>query len=389
MRCFIVGLDPGEVARLARLSAALGFPAAVRPDLDAVRAEPALREAGRALVLVAGAALARDAGRFAADHAGHAFVVAVSDVIAPEEYKALIRSGAGEWVQWVSCDAELADLVKGFAAPAHDGRGARIVCFLPSKGGVGNTALLAEVAVVLAGRRPGTRRPAVRVAVLDLNFQGGTLADALDVEPRFDLGEIAGRPERLDAQLVEVFTSRYADRLDVFAPPPRARAVEEIAPNLIFTFIDAISARYDTVLIDLPPIALGWTETLLQGSDAIVVTGIATVPGLRRLRSRLTDLEALELAADHRLAVINQVGTDLMGRFARRGEIERALGARDSLLVRRDAAGLEAAADAGRPLMETAPDSRVGRDIRRLAEWVEAVAVRPAGTAPGTRETAA
>lgn len=389
MRCFIVGLDPGEVARLARLSAALGFPALVRPDLEAVRADPGLRDPGRALVLVAGAALARAAGNLATDLAERAFIVAVTDTIAPEEYKALVRSGAGEWIQWDHCETELADLVKAVAAPAHDDRGARIVSFLPSKGGVGNTALLAEVAVVLAGRRAASRGGAPRVAILDLNFHGGTLADALDVEPRFDLGEIAGRPERLDAQLVEVFTSRYADRLDVFAPPPRARALEEIAPNLIFTFIDAISARYDTILVDLPPITLGWTETLLQGSDAIVVTGIATVPGLRRLRGQLMQLEELDNATKRRLAVINQVGTDLMGRFARRGEIERALGPRESLLVRRDAASLDAAADAGRPLMETAPDSRVGRDIRRLAEWVAAVAARPAQAVHGVRETAA
>ncbi len=39
MRSFIVGLDPGEVARLARLSAAIGFPVGVLPGLDALRLE--------------------------------------------------------------------------------------------------------------------------------------------------------------------------------------------------------------------------------------------------------------------------------------------------------------------------------------------------------------
>ena len=60
-------------------------------------------------------------------------------------------------------------------------RTARVLSFLPSKGGVGNTMLVVETAVCLAARlkRGG------RVAILDLNLQGGTVADALDIEPRF------------------------------------------------------------------------------------------------------------------------------------------------------------------------------------------------------------
>ncbi|TXM99879.1 hypothetical protein FV242_23985 [Methylobacterium sp. WL64] len=389
MRCFIVGTDPSEVARLVRLSTDLGFPATVRSELDALRAEPSLRDTGRVLILVAGAGLAQDAGRLAADLAEHVFVVVVADAISAGDYKALVRTGSGEWVQWGSSGSELAELAKRFATPAHDARGAHIICFLPSKGGVGNTALLAEVAVHLASRRPAGRRSSPRIAALDLNLQGGTLADSLDIEPRFDLAEIAGRPERLDEQLVDVFRSRYGERFDVFAPPPREITAADIAANLIFTFIDAISPRYDAVLLDLPHAAFSWTDTLLQGSDAVVVTGIATVPGLRCLRSRLEHVESLDVGGDRHLAVVNGVATDLMGRFVRRLEIERALGTHRSLMVRRDVTSMDAAADSGQPVLVTAPDSRIGRDIRRLAEWVEAIAVRPMAGAGDSRESAA
>lgn len=388
MRSFIVGRDPGGVARLARLSASVGFSATVLPGLDALRPELSRPAMGRTLVLLADSDLTRDAGRLAADHGDTAFVVVVADSIPSDDYKILVRTGAGEWIQWASCEAELAELVKRFAAPIYAGRGARIVTFAPSKGGVGNTSLLAEVGVLLSGQRSGTRRLDPTVAILDFNFHGGTLADILDIEPRFDLAEIAGRPERLDEQLAEVFSSRYGGKLDVFAPPPKPMTPDDVAPNLIFTFIDTISPRYDLVLIDLPPMTLGWTETLIEGSDAVVVTGIATVPGLRRLCGRLAHLDGLHVPAHRRLAVVNQADTDLVGRFVRRAEVARLLGGRDYVLVRRDTSAMETAANAGQPLVETAPDGRLGRDIRRIAKWIEAVAAPTAETAI-PRETAA
>lgn len=390
MRCFIVGNDPGEVARLARSSEALGYPATQRPGFNALRSDLKRANSGRALVLVAGTGLAQEAGRLAAELGEHAFFVVVADTIAPDDYKTLVRTGSGEWVQWASCEVELGELAKRIAMPASGGTGARIVAFAPSKGGVGNTSLVAEAGVLLAGQRAENKRPGPSIALIDLNFQGGTLADILDIEPRFDLAEIAGRPERLDEQLAEVFCSRYADKLDVYAPPRRAAPPEDIAPNLIFTFIDTISPRYDLVLIDLPQAPLGWTETLIEGSDAVVVTGIATVPGLRRLCARLNQIDELHVPAERRLAVVNQASTDMMGRFVRRTEIERALGGRTSILMRRDCAGMDAAADSGQPLVETAPDGRLGRDIRRLAKWIdERRAGSPARGAEPARENAA
>ena len=384
VRCFILGADVAEIAQLERVTTKLGFAPEVRLDLGALRTDQALYGTDRVLILIAGAERASEAAAWASDLAENAFLAVVADSILPEDYKRLVRSGAGDWVQWASCETELADLARRIVAQPADDRAARVVSFLPSKGGVGNTALLAEVGVYLAGRRAHVRRT-MRIATLDLNFQGGTLADLLDVEARFDLAEIVGRPERLDEQLVGAFTSRYADRLDVFAPPARVQKSDEITPNLIFTFIDAISSRYDLLLLDLPQVALSWTDTLLQGSDAIVAIGSGTVPGLRRLSARLAHLDSLAVPLARRIAVVNQLSTDLMGRFARRAEIERALGNQSCLFIRRDNAALEEAADSGRPLFETAPDCRVGRDIRRLADWVETVTARAGQSLTETR----
>lgn len=350
------------------------------PSLSGLAADPRFVRAVRPLVLVAETpaepAAAADAVRFAQEQRGHAFTVYVADTIAPDDYKQLVRSGAADWIQWQNGAQELRDLAARLHGAEAAERGARVLTFLPSKGGVGNTTLVAETASCLAARK---RRGAGRVAILDLNLQGGTIADILDIEPRFDVAEVIGRPERLDEQLIDVFTSRRSDRLDVFASPARRIGPDELDPQIVFAFIDGISGRYDLILLDLPQHWLPWIDSLLQGSDGVVVTGTGSVPALRRLKDKLDYLKELGVPESRVATVLNEAEADLLGRIARRSEIERVLAGQHCFFVRRDTVSVEEAANLGRPLMETAPSSRIGRDIRTLADWIETVAGRPAG----------
>lgn len=369
MTCFLVAPDQRDprVRSLSALLSSLGHPVTVASALDGVRTERAAAGVRRTLIVVpetAGGPAAPDVVAFAREMGERVFVVYVAAGLAPELYKALVRSRAGEWVGWDTCAEELRDLAKAFEGTAQPvDQSGRIVSFLPSKGGVGNTTLVLETAVQLA-----TRRRPVRVALLDLNLQGGTMADALDVEPRFDVMEIVTQPERLDEQLIDVFTSRHAPRLDIFAGPARRLALEDIPPQIIFTFIDAIAKRYEAVLIDLPRVWGEWVDTILQGSDAVVVSGGATVPALRCLTHTLSHLDTLKLPAQRLAVAVNACDTDLLGRIVRRREIERPFADRSVFCIRRDSAAT-GALDAGRSLLEMAPNARASRDIRRLAEW--------------------
>ena len=390
MQCFIVGADRDlERGSLRELATSLvGSPAVAVSGLAELKADPRFLEAPAALVLVsADMSSSSDPGAaaaFAQEQNGRAFVVVLADTIAPEDYKRLVRTGTADWVAWRDHAEELRDLVGRLTAAEALGRAAKIVSFLPSKGGVGNTTLVIETAIRLSTRR---KDAALRVAILDLNFQGGTVADALDIEPRFDVGEIMHRPERLDEHLVDMFTSRHSSRLDVFACPMSQIGLDTIRPETVFTFIDFIANRYDAVLFDLPPTWLPWTDNLLRGSDAIVVSGGESVPALRRLKATLGHLASIGVAESRIAAVISAVETDFLGRVARRSVIERTLAGRRMFTVRRDSGGLTEALDVGRPMLEIEPNGRVARDLRHLVAWVETIADRPAGMEPAVAKT--
>lgn len=379
--------DAAQAQALVRLAKGLGYAVVPVADADALRRDRRFGTGGQTLVLVPdlGAGTEAEAAlRLAKEEPARAFVVLVAETVSPALYKALSRTGAGDWVGWDDCADELRDLGARLGGAGVTERHARIVSFLPSKGGVGNTLLALETGIHLAGRRKG----AGRVAILDLNVQGGTLADALDLAPRFDIGEIVASPERLDEQLIDVFTSRHGERLDVFACPSRRIAFEAVSPAIVFTFLDAIARRYETILIDLPRTWIGWIDNLLQGSDVVIVSAEATVPGLRALSAALGHVDALDLARARLTVAVNLCDTDLLGRITRRTELERVLAGRSVHCIRRDAAAARAAVDTGRPLLDSAPNTRIGRDLRRLAEWCGAARdgadAGPAGRARAT-----
>lgn len=390
MQCFIIGAGQEEVGlALTRAAEGLGFATTALATLADLRGDVRFTETPRGLVLVAGApgrpVVAdefADVIAFAGQLGDGAFLIYVADAMEAGEYKRLVRTGSAEWVHWLGHEAELREVVARLTLAAPSARAAKVVSFLPSKGGVGNTTLVVETAMRLSARFKHDGR---RLAIVDLNLQGGTVADALDLEPRFNVVEIMTAPERLDEHLVDVFTSRHSKELDVFASPMSKLAFETVTSDIIFTFIDTIAARYDTILFDLPPQWLAWTDTLLQGSDAVVVSGGETVPALRHLTAALKNVDDLAVAGSKMLVVLGQAEVDVLGRVARRTTVGRALAGRQVFFVRRDHAAVHEALNVGQPLMELMPNTRIAKDIGRVADRIATITGEAPGPQPARR----
>lgn len=305
---------------------------------------------------------------------GAFFLVYVANTLAPDLYKRLVKTGQGEWVSWSTLKQELSDVVSKINSSTGEGGLARVVSFFPSAGGVGNTTLAAEAGFYLASERKKQR---ARVAVVDLNFQASTLADILDLEPRLDVSELIDRPERLDDRLIDVFTSNYSPRLDVFSSPMRFDGREIAHPSVVFPLLDGLSKRYDFVLIDLPHHWSPWVDNVLQGSDGVAIIGRSTVPAVKQLVKRMQHVEALEIPAHRTRVVVNQCDVSLLGTIPRKSDIERLLSQGRPIYVRRDNVAASQSANTGQPMLDVAPRRPVCKSIRQLAQWVQTVADRP------------
>lgn len=164
----------------------------------------------------------------------------------------------------------------------------QFISFMPAAGGVGTTSMAIETASILNehGKKMGRT-----TCIVDLNFQHGSCAEYLDIEPRFDITEIENAPERLDRQLLDVMLSKHSSGLSIIGAPNRPAEMRSFKGALVVRLLDLVSAYFDNVVIDLPRTWFPWTETVISGSDKVFVVADMTVPSIRHSHRIVSAIE--------------------------------------------------------------------------------------------------
>jgi pilus assembly protein CpaE len=303
------------------------------------------------------------------------FFIFVSKEISASDYKRLVRSGGADWVSLDNAPEEIHEIVtrasKTETTPAAHGAKPIIVGFLPSAGGVGNTSLAVETAIQVKLEKQNRNR---RICLLDLDLQTSHVCDHLDIEPRLQLREIIDSPERLDGQLFDLFVSHHSSGLDVMASPRNRRTL--IEPNV--TALDAlfgmIAPRYDLLILDFPSQWATWTPQILSVCDAVIVTGLNTVPGLRQVSDTLAAVRSIDRIPPKIAVGLNRCEARLLGGVARSQHIARLLGGETVMNVRDDVGAAIEAANTGVPISVASPSSKIAKDVRSLASMVGSIA---------------
>ncbi len=239
----------------------------------------------------------------------------------------------------------------------------QFLAFMPASGGVGTTMLVLETAQILNkyGRKLGRT-----TCVVDLNFQHGSCAEYLDIEPRFDIAEIENAPERLDRQLLDVMLSKHSSGLSVIAAPNHPSEMRTFKAALVVRLLDLVSAYFDYVIIDLPRIWFPWTDTVIMGSNRMFIVSDMTVPSIRHAR-RLNEV------------IVEKVGSQvnskiLVNRMDRRAntsglnarDVEEALGDRFAGGIPNNYKLVRDAVDRGVPLEEIEANNNVTSELMRI-----------------------
>jgi pilus assembly protein CpaE len=312
------------------------------------------------------------------------FFIFISTEISASDYKRLVRSGGADWVSMQGAPQEIADIISRTSrteviAVRDEQVRPAIVAFVPSSGGVGNATLAIETAVQIK-RAKQTRN--LRVCLLDLDLQASHICDYLDIEPRFHIEEIVQNPDRLDAQLFDLFVSRHAaSGVDVLAMPRNRRAAVELNMAALDALFRCISEKYDLVIATVPPAWFDWTDQILAVCDLAFVTGLNNVPGLRQIAETLQEVKSAERVPSQIVVTLNRCESGLIGGIARRRHVNRALGNQTVVYVREDAAAANHSLNTGAPISITSRSSKITKDVRALASLVS-------GLRPGQAQVA-
>jgi len=252
----------------------------------------------------------------------------------------------------------------------------QFLAFMPASGGVGTTTLALETAHIL--NRHG--KPLGRTTcVVDLNFQHGSCAEYLDLEPRFDITGIENAPERLDRQLLDVMLSKHASGLSVIAAPNAPSEMRTFKAALVVRLLDLVSAYFDYVVIDLPRIWFPWTETVMLGSNRLFIVSDMTVPSIRHARRLVEAIDEKVGSQVKAKVVVNRMDRRANTTGLNAHDIEDALGESFGGGIPNNYKLVRDAVDRGVPLEEVEPGNNVTKDLARiiLADEAYETAVKP------------
>lgn len=298
--------------------------------------------------------------------------MAVVQGLTVSDTRMLLKAGAADVLPLPFTADELRQAMESVRRPARPVtqkggtvvRQGRVVSVLGALGGVGATALAAQMAALWA--------PDARVCLLDMDVQFGNAALYLDARPTMTLGNLIEDEARLDAELLQSVAVRHPSGLDIIASPTDMMPLDIITTGFAERLLRMATHGYDVVIVDLPRAWTEWSVRVLDRSDVVCLVTNLSVPGVHQARRQLEILEANQLMDKLRI-IANRVQYRMFGRIDLK-ETEAVLGRRIDHTIANDYPTVSAALDQGRTILDIRGKSgRVVKDVGSLVETLKTV----------------
>ena len=274
-----------------------------------------------------------------------------------------MRAGAREFLpkpiikdELIGSLSKLKEQIVGFHS---DNKKCRVITTFSNKGGIGKTAIAANLALELANI---TKE---KVALVDLNLQLGDITTFLDINPSFDISYVVQNLSRIDETFLLSTLEKYKDTsLYILADPPYLEQAEDITAEQIGTLFEVLKQAFSYIVVDTSANFDGKTITALDNSDLILLISIVNLPAVRNCQRCLDLFERLGYEKEKTKIVIN--------RFMENDEIkiedvEDVLGRRIYWKIPNNYFTIMSAINKGIPVGSVNPESNVSQSYRELA----------------------
>ncbi len=236
----------------------------------------------------------------------------------------------------------------------------RVITVMSAKGGSGKTVTATNLGVLLA-REPGTK-----VCLVDADLQFGDVCLVLQLEPKFTVVNAAAELHRLDQQLIDSILTPHPSGLKVLAAPLEPAFADDITTAGLLQIIEVLRGMFDYVIIDTASMMDELLLSLLETSDQILMVVDMDLPSVKNAKLALETLRLLKFPTNKVSLVLNR--SNAKARLDDR-EIEGALKSEIQARIPSDGS-VAASVNEGRPVVESAPKSKVAKGFEEVAEVV-------------------
>jgi pilus assembly protein CpaE len=231
-------------------------------------------------------------------------IFAMSSRVQPDLIIEAMRSGCSEYLskpidreQFLTSVARVGGRKKDKKDQYH----AQVMTFVGAKGGCGVTSLLTQMGALLA------KSYSRKSLVVDLHPDFGDAALYLGLtKARYHSFELLESTDRLDAELLQSFVIRHSSGLDLIPAPDGSDPARNIMPGAMTQTFDFLSARYEYILVDLPPGLNDQNLELIRYSDQLYLITVPEVSALRNVVRQIDYLTRNDVRPERIRVVLNR-----------------------------------------------------------------------------------
>jgi pilus assembly protein CpaE len=280
-----------------------------------------------------------------------------------------LRSGAKEFLTQPLVLEELLSAMQrvrvpqggASGSPAGGSRGeSQVIAVCGSRGGIGCTTIAVNLGCALA------QEANHNAVLIDLDLALGDSDVSLDILPSYTLADVALNIDRLDMTFLRGSLSKHATGLSLLPHPVQLEDSGMIQEEHLRRVIGLLRAAYSHVILDLSK-SFGPTDyAALNLADVILLVAQLELTSLRNVVRLLMSLGNTEGLAEKVHVVLNRVGSTEQEISLRKAE--ETIGKPIFWEIPNDSKTVLAARNAGAPLVQFAPRTKVCQSMQGLAQ---------------------
>ncbi len=236
-----------------------------------------------------------------------------------------------------------------------------VIAVLGSRGGVGCTTLAVNLGCTMAQEHGSTP------ALIDLDLAMGDADIALDLMPDYTMADVALNIDRLDMTFLRRSLSKHATGLSLLPHPVQVEDVGLIREEHLQRVIGLLRASFSHLILDCSKSFQATDVTALQMADVILLVAQLELSSLRNVVRMMLALGNDPALVEKVKVVLNRVGSDTDISLSK---AEETIGKPIYWQVPNDAYAVTESRNAGVPLIQHAPKSKVQQSIASLANAV-------------------
>lgn len=309
----------------------------------------------------------------------------VAEEVSPLVLHKLLKLGAEEFMPYPLPDGALHDAIERMRNKATQAElvdaaiktnlkatGDRDGVVIPVQGLAGGTGAT-TFAVNLAWELANVDQvdDGLRVCVLDLDLQFGSVATYLDLPRREAVFELLQDTSSMDSESFMQALLTFNEKLHVLTSPSELIPFDMITQEDVQKIIDVARTNFDYVIIDMPQSFVMWSETVLNAAHIFFAMVELDMRSAQNTLRVIRALKGEDLPFQKMRYVLNRAPgfTDLNGK-SRVKRMAESLDIKIELLMPDGGKQVVQSNDHGVPLSDVAAKNPLRKEIQKLAQSV-------------------